>query len=208
MSVQVSYKKQTLLGIMLLLTLFLAIEIFAQVYDHFFLTDCKFTNSDAVKDLDISLLKQICNDHNSVEYNNNEIHTQIVPNQHFSTVNINEYGFRGPEFSKTKSDNTFRIFILGGSTAFGSGSTSDKTTIAGHLQQKYDEQNLPFNVEIINAGIPAATSYTEHWLVKNKLIQFEPDLLIIYDGWNDAGKHPDNPGIPHTEHLKIMNNEP
>jgi len=207
MSVQVSYQKQTLLGIMLLLVLLLIIEGFAQLYDNFFGTDCRFTNSDAVKHLDIDIRKQICNDHNSVKYHNDELHTQIVPNQHFSTININEHGFRGPEFTKIKTENTFRIFVLGGSTAFSSGVTSDESTFSGFLQKKFESENLPINVEVINAGIPAVTSFTEHWLVKNKLIHFEPDLLIIYDGWNDVGKRLDNYGIPHSEHLKELQNK-
>ena len=37
----------------------------------------------------------------------------------------------------------------------------------------------------INAGIPKAYSFTESNLIKNKLLEYNPDLLIIYDGWND-----------------------
>ncbi len=207
MSVQVSYKKQIFFGVMLLFFLFLVIEGLAQIYDYFFITNCKFTNSDAVKHLDITTKKQICNDHNSLKFHNDELHTQFVPNQHFPTVNINEHGFRGPEFIQIKSENTFRIFLLGGSTAFGSGSTSDEATIAGFLQNKFESQDLPFNVEVINAGIPAVASYTEHWLIKNKLIHLEPDLFIIYNGANDAGRRTDNYGISHFQHLRELQNQ-
>ena len=68
---------------------------------------------------------------------------------------------------------------------YGYGSTSDKTTIAGYLQQEFENTNLGMNIEVINAGIPAADSYSESIYIKNRLIEFEPDLFIVYDGWND-----------------------
>jgi len=47
-------------------------------------------------------------------------------------VHINEHGFRGPEITKEKPVNTFRIFLVGGSTMFGSGS-NDRTQISSVL---------------------------------------------------------------------------
>ena len=44
-------------------------------------------------------------------------------------------GFRGTEFSEIKPSDTYRIFMIGGSTMFGAGATSDETTIPGYLQQ-------------------------------------------------------------------------
>jgi len=191
---------------MLLVVLLLVIEGIAQLYDYFFLTECAFTNSDAIKHLDIALRKQICNNYNDLQFHNKELHTQIVANQHFQSVNINSQGFRGPEFTAEKPDNTFRIFFLGGSTAFGSGASSDENTIPGSLQRKFETSELPLTVEVINAGIPGVTSLTETWLIKNKLVDLEPDLFIVYDGWNDVSKRSDNYGITHSRHLEIIKN--
>ena len=101
------------------------------------------------------------------------------------TVNINSLGFRGDEFSKIKPDRTYRIFMLGGSPMFGYGATSDETTIPGFTQKFLDEKNFGFDIEVINSGVQAVSSDTELELVKRKLIAFSPDLIIIYDGWND-----------------------
>ena len=38
---------------------------------------------------------------------------------------------------------------------------------------------------MINAGIQGADSNTELKLIEQKLVRFSPDLIIIYDGWND-----------------------
>ena len=114
------------------------------------------------------------------------------PNQHYSTTNINSYGMRGPEISKEKADDVYRVMFIGGSTAFGSGSTSDETTIPGYLQQKFNNENLDKKIEIINAGISGYYSLTEIFYIKNFLLEFEPDLLIVYDGINDSGYSQDN----------------
>jgi len=109
----------------------------------------------------------------------------MVPNQHFDTININSNGMRGTEITKEKPHNTYRIFMVGGSTTFGSGSTSDHTTIPGFLQKKFDSEDLGFHVEVINAGFPAGWSHTEAIYIKQELLSYDPDLLIIYDGRND-----------------------
>jgi len=175
---------------MLFVVLFLSIEGFARLYEHYNLPyTCDVSKSEANQHLDLNLRKQICYDFREMAYYNEPIH-HIVPNQHFPTININEHGLRGPEFSKQKPDNTYRIFLLGGSTAFGAGATSDKATIPSFLQQKFDAENIPIHVEVINAGIPFINSYEESRLVKEKYLEFEPDLFIVYDGWNDISRKP------------------
>jgi len=100
-------------------------------------------------------------------------------------VNMNSLGFRGDEFEQIKPVNTFRIFLLGPSQVFGTGATSDNTTIPGYLQQLLNEKDFGFDIEVINSGIQGADSNTESNLIEQKLVRFSPDLIIIYDGWND-----------------------
>ena len=101
-----------------------------------------------------------------------------------SEIELNSEGFRGVEFSQMKEDNTIRIFAVGGSTTFGNG-VSDENTYPVILQKKINSLNLEKNIEIINAGYGGAWSKTETNLIKDKLIQYEPDIFIIYDGWNE-----------------------
>ena len=101
---------------------------------------------------------------------------------------INEHGFRGPEITKEKPANTFRIFLVGGSTVFGSGN-DDITQIFSVLQEKFDEKYFVFDIEVINAGLGAAWSKQEALMVKNKLLDFSPDLIVVYDGVSDIGYH-------------------
>ena len=107
------------------------------------------------------------------------------PNQHSSTININDFGFRGAEFSLEKEVNSFRIFVVGGSTVYGSGSTSDNTTIPAFLQSNFEQLNLDVKVEVINAGISGAFSADEVKRVREHILQFDPDLILVYGGVND-----------------------
>lgn len=106
------------------------------------------------------------------------------PNQHTKILNINSYGFRGPEFSINKNENIFRIFMIGGSTTVSLRSDSDNHTIPGYLQTMFNDNNYK-QIEIINAGVPGITSTDELALLKYKILNFNPDLIIIYDGAND-----------------------
>jgi hypothetical protein len=185
MSVQVSYKKQVIFGILLLLILLVVVEGIARGYEFYEPPNCVLLNSDSYKDIDPFLSRQICLDMSQVVYEEEGI-LQLKPNQHFSTININSDGFRGPETSMEKPKDIFRIFMVGGSTTFGAGSTSDYTTIPSILQTKLKDVNQNQEIEVINAGIPFADSFREVYHVKNNILEFNPDLIIIYDGWNDA----------------------
>jgi len=180
MSVQVSYKKQSVMGIVGIVILLLVIELVANVW-WISQISCEFEDSEIFRDMSEDQKNQLCMDLYQIRTSGNE----IIPNQSSNTININSEGFRGSEFSTIKEQNDFRIIMLGGSTMFGTGATSDDTTIPGYLQSFFDESQLDNKIEVINAGIQGADSNTELKLIENKLLQFSPDLVIIYDGWND-----------------------
>jgi len=178
-SVQVSYKKQFLFGIMLLVVLLVVVEGFANIW-WYQANVCAFENNELFEDLDKEAKRQLCLENFELQVTERG----IEPNQKSRSIHINSEGFRGPEISKEKPDGTYRIFLVGGSTAFGSGVKDDETPSA-HLQKLFEDAKLDFKVEVINAGIPGAWSYGEVKFVKERLMEYEPDLFIIYDGVND-----------------------
>lgn len=186
MSVQVSYKKQLLLGIILLAIIIVVLEVIATISLYFY-DFCSIGKKGFYQNLDYYRLNQLCLDDSQI-YFDYKPNLYIQPNQHYPTININNDGFRGPEISKEKPSNTYRIFVIGGSTVYGILDRSDQTTISGYLQQKFDESHLPFKIEVINAGISAAFSYTETKYIKDKLLNYNPDLIIVYDGNNDLDR--------------------
>ena len=189
MSVVISYKKQVILGILLLIILVTIIEVFANIWLYNFY-HCDFEDNELFKNQDPETKRKLCLDNIGLELN-----TQILSNiaethpatRDFDTnlVKLNSEGFRGPEFQKAKPENTFRIFVLGGSTTFGAG-VLDNQTYPYYLQELYDNASLPFKIEVINTGWAGFWSIVEVKLIKERLIDFEPDLFIVYDGWNDA----------------------
>ena len=104
-----------------------------------------------------------------------------------SSYVINNEGLRGIEINTKKIDD-YRIIVVGGSTIFGTGVEEDET-IPYYLENKFKLTNLDKDVDVINAGIPSAWSETEKNLIYQKLLSFNPDLIIVYDGWNDLDRY-------------------
>ena len=180
MSVQVSYKKQVVMCIIGLVILLLAIEIVANVW-WISQINCEFEQNEIFQNISEEKKRDLCLDFYEIKTSGDE----LIPNQSTDSITINTLGFRGPEFSEIKPSDTFRIFAVGGSTMFGAGATSDETTIPGYLQHILSERDFEFDIEVINSGIQGADSNTELNLIEQKLVTFSPDLIIIYDGWND-----------------------
>ena len=124
LSVQVSYKKQTALGIIGITILLLAIEIIANVW---WVTqiNCEFEQNEIFQNFDEVEKRQLCLDFYNLKTSGDE----LIPNQSTDSITINSIGFRGAEFSTIKLPDTYRIFMVGGSTMFGAGATSDRTKI-------------------------------------------------------------------------------
>ena len=179
MSVQVSYKKQFIFGIIGILILLLVIEAVANVW---WITqiNCEFEQNEMFRDIDEDKKRQLCLDFYELKATGGV----LVPNQILDSITINSLGFRGSEFSEIKQLDTYRIFMVGGSTMFGAGATADETTIPGFTQGFLNERDFGFDIEVINAGIQGADSDSELNLTEQKLRKFNPDLIIVYDGWN------------------------
>lgn len=110
---------------------------------------------------------------------------QVNPNFHSDTINFNSLGFRGHEI-EPKKDNITRIVVVGGSGAMGYGASSDKTIFTALLENKLNEsQNGIKAYEIINAGLASAIAMQEFICISLKIIDLEPDAVIIFDGFND-----------------------
>jgi len=180
MSVQVSYKKQVTLGIIGLVILFLVIEVIANVW-WFTQINCEFEENEIFQQMNDEKRRQLCVDLYEIKTSGME----LVPNQQSQSITINSLGFRGDDFSIEKSNSSYRIFMLGGSTIFGHGATSDKTTIPGHMQEFFQNDFQEYDIQVINSGIQGADSFDELNMIKTRLLDYSPDMMVIYDGWND-----------------------
>jgi len=195
MPVQVSYKKQFVVMLFLLITFLIAVEIIVNIWLYYFY-QCDFEDNEMFNKLNSEIKRKLCLENIGYGFSNQKLHVaegtwDPESPRHGSLdenlVYINSHGFRNPEFTNQKPLNTYRIFAVGGSTTFGVG-VFDNQTIPFYLQKLYNETDLGFNVEVINTGWPREWSNTETYKIKNQFIQLEPDLFIIFDGWNDANR--------------------
>ena len=99
---------------------------------------------------------------------------------------INSQGLRSPEFVMDKPNDVYRIIAVGGSTTFGLG-VEDSFSWPALLQKSLNDLETSKRIEVLNAGVPAATSLQNMNHINQKLINFSPDLIILYEGTNDMG---------------------
>jgi lysophospholipase L1-like esterase len=129
------------------------------------------------------------------QYNYSTGMLELVPNTHFTSsegreILINSKGFVGPEFEARKAEGTYRIFALGDSCTFGG---SWNKAYAAILQGLFDSVSWGRRVEVINAGIEGYNSEYALARLKHELLGYQPDMVIIYVGWNDLMKvNPDS----------------
>ena len=137
-------------------------------------------------------ITQVCNEHKS------KIQIEITPYK--IEPQINSHGLQGEEFSEKKVNDVYRIIMVGGSTMAGVETTMD-TRIPSIMQKMFDAENLDRKVEVINAGIGGGNSVSEGLMIGNKILNYEPDLIIIMDGWNDLSA--DKPVVSVLENWEI-----
>lgn len=91
--------------------------------------------------------------------------------------------FNRQRFPADKPANGYRVFCLGGSTTYGH-PYDDKTSFGGWLRELLPEADPSKQWEIINCGGISYASYRVANLMK-ELLEYEPDLFIIYTGHNE-----------------------
>ncbi|MDD2386676.1 MAG: hypothetical protein PHP52_07815 [Bacteroidales bacterium] len=127
-------------------------------------------------------------------------HKTIKTNSEEKDILIDEYDFiTKNKINKTKSQNTIRIFITGGSAAFGSGQAkpydqikkypsgiySYLSSIAGKILLELDNKYPNNKFEIINACASGRKLNQTIALYLEKIKDFDPDIIISIDGNND-----------------------
>jgi len=91
--------------------------------------------------------------------------------------------FNDQTFTARKPAGTYRIFTLGGSTTYGR-PYFDRTSFSGWLRVYLAAADPSRSWEVINAGGISYASYRVAALME-ELIEYEPDLFIIYSGHNE-----------------------
>ena len=87
------------------------------------------------------------------------------------------------KFNITRKDNTYRIFVLGGSSAAGF-PYMPLGAFSRYIHQRLELNYPDKNIEVINLGIAAVNSYAVLDLLP-EVIEEKPDAILIYAGHNE-----------------------
>jgi len=103
-------------------------------------------------------------------------------------VKNNSIGFRTYEFSEKKRDE-LRIVLIGGSTAWGSGSSSNETNISGYLEQIINNNKKLLgnktHAKVFNLSQVMSTTTQDILSIIFYAHELEPDIVINFSGWNE-----------------------
>ena len=139
-------------------------------------------------------------------------------------VKHNAQGFRrSSNVTREKPEGTYRIFLMGGSTAYGTGGLwphiqrtypvlDNSQTIDAYLEQDLSQRFPGKRFEVINAAIPSI--WTHHHLIylNQTILNYHPDLVILLDGFNDfyyyVRGHDQFASYAYQEHSSTIMGEP
>ena len=93
---------------------------------------------------------------------------------------LNQQGFRGKNFKKTKPANAARIACLGDSVTFG--------TAEGAFPEMMEQillRDAGKVFQVYNFGVPGYSSWQGKNLLPRVLDEYHPEIVLIFYGWND-----------------------
>lgn len=97
---------------------------------------------------------------------------------HQAMVHTNSLGFRDDEHDVQRSDDAFRIVVLGDSFVWGFG-VDNQDIFTVHLR------NALSHVEVINLGVTGYNLSQTHQLLRQTGLAYEPDLVVVVVCQND-----------------------
>lgn len=109
-----------------------------------------------------------------------------TPNYHQGLTSHNSLGFRNQEFPAQKSSGVYRIAVLGGSATYTIKVKDNRKAFPAQLENFLNTHYGYKQVEVINAGTPGYTSWESLINLEFRVLDLEPDLVIIYHAINDV----------------------
>lgn len=95
----------------------------------------------------------------------------------------NTLGFRGEEFPVRKPEGEYRIVCLGASTTYTSYVEDDHKSYPAVLESKLRQAG--YSVRVINGGVVSWASLTTLINFETRVLDIDPDMVIIYFSIND-----------------------
>lgn len=97
----------------------------------------------------------------------------------------NSQGYRGDEITIPKPQDTFRIVAIGSSVTYGTFLPSEDA-YPSQLEKILRDEDGYQHIEVINAGVGGYTSWEYLAELRFRILDLQPDLIIIYEATNDV----------------------
>jgi lysophospholipase L1-like esterase len=109
-----------------------------------------------------------------------------TPNYRNGKTLHNSLGYRNDEFPLEKPSGLYRIVALGGSSTYDVSIKDNDKTFTAQLEKLLNEDYGYPDVQVINAGVPGYNSWEILVNLEFRVLDLDPDLVIIYEGTNDV----------------------
>ena len=109
-----------------------------------------------------------------------------TPNYRKGLTSHNSLGYRNDEFPLEKGSGIYRIVALGGSSTYDVTIKDNDDTFTAQLERLLKEDYGYQNVQVINAGVPGYNSWEILVNLEFRVLDLDPDLVIIYENTNDV----------------------
>ena len=109
-----------------------------------------------------------------------------TPNYRSGLTRHNSLSYRGDEFPSVKPEGVFRIVALGGSSTYDVRIDDNGQTFTAQLETLLRETYGYQRVEVVNAGVPGYNSWEMLVNLQFRVLDVDPDLVIISEGTNDV----------------------
>jgi len=94
-------------------------------------------------------------------------------------------GYRGDAFPLSKPEGEYRIVALGGSTTYTVAVQDYRSSYPHLLERELRDRGFP-RVRVINAGVPGYMSWESLANLQFRVLDLEPDMILVYHGVNDV----------------------
>lgn len=110
----------------------------------------------------------------------------LTPDYRDSLTSHNSLGYRGKEIESVKAAGIYRIALLGGSTTYDTSIKDNDKTFAAQLEKILRDKYGYARLEVINAGVGAYTSWESLVNLEFRVLDLDPDLVVVYHAMNDV----------------------
>jgi lysophospholipase L1-like esterase len=144
---------------------------------------------------------------------------RLRPHYKHNGTEHNAQGFRrSKSVPQQKPDGTYRIILMGGSTAYGMSASgvfgaypiSNNETIDYYLESFLNKVWGQRVFEVINAAVPGYRTHQHLIYLNQELLAYAPNMVIFLDGHNDHyilnNNHKQFHAGDQTDHIQEMNN--